>query len=110
MCSGGHRQDIAKARQLYRLPVLLRRRTACTAGRFVRPGALLGDHRRHLCHLLLHPSQLLGKGAVLPHPLTHLLNAFKVHHFQCRKGGIGIFRLEKSQLIALLGRLVLKGG
>ena len=59
-CSGGHRQGIAKARQLYRLPVRLRRRTACTAGRFVRPGALLGDHRRHLC-------QLLGKGAVLPH-------------------------------------------
>ena len=108
-CSGGHRQGIAKARQLYRLPVRLRRRTACTAGRFVRPGALLGDHRRHLCHLLLHPGQLLGKGAVLPHPLAHLLNAFKVHHFQCRKGGIGIVRsankVRKNPLRVILNGL-----
>ena len=59
--------------------VYKRQRTACTAGRFVRPGALLGDHRRHLCHLLLHPSQLLGKGAVLPHPLAHLLNLSLIH-------------------------------
>ncbi len=35
--------------------VFLRRRTAMLLrSRFVRPGALLGDHRRHLCHLLLH--------------------------------------------------------
>ena len=93
------------------LPVFLRERAAHAAGQAIGialAAALHLDHRRHPHHLVLQLCQLLGKGAVLPHPLAHLLDAFKIHHVQCRKGGIGIFRLEKAQLIALLGRLVLR--
>ena len=55
------------------------------------------------CHLL----QLLVQRAVLAHPLPHLLNAFKVHHLHRIQRRVRVRRCKKSQLVALLRRLVL---
>ena len=51
---------------------------------------------RQLSHLGLHLRQLLGKGAVLTHPLANLFDALKIHHFQRRQRGVGVGRGEKS--------------